>query len=105
LIYLLDKRLRNKRKILYDAPYGFPEIQLNLGMRDIEDISLYPLFPEWGTVTCRWAKPTADQVTLPHDSLTQGISLVVGATEHRHPISPIPLEPPKLLDPLEPGKP
>jgi len=69
LIYLLDKRLRNKRKILYDAPYGFPEIHLNLGMRDIEDISLYPLFPEWGTLTCKWAKPTADQVTLLHDSL------------------------------------
>jgi hypothetical protein len=30
---------------------AFPEIQLNPGMRDIGDISLYPLFPSRGTVT------------------------------------------------------
>jgi len=42
------------------------ETRLNPGMIDIGDIFVYPLFPEWATLSCRWAKPTAVHAIRPH---------------------------------------
>jgi hypothetical protein len=60
---------------------GFPEIQLNPGMKDIGD--------------CRWTKPT-HRAAIAH---THGADISVGVQWNRHPqgmslhISPIPLVP------------
>jgi hypothetical protein len=51
---------------------AFLEIQLNPDMRDVGDISLYPLFPGQDTLICRCAKPTAIYGTHTHYTLTHG---------------------------------